>query len=304
MGTVTGLTSERMLAIEAASIVNGTVNSSGDLVLTTEGGTAITAGHVAGPQGIQGNPGVPGSVGPIPVIFAPSVSTLPFAVGSVSIVTGTPLNLVVGDTVTMTDSVSSHNAYGVITAISGNNVTVSVTSFDVSMTSTAFTIHLSGHTGPTGGVGPTGPAGLGASIHAHTNAPQTVATATPTAIVTGWVEDTSTETGLSFATSTGIITCVTAGTYRFQCVIEWAPSSNSTRYLFLRNAIGSGAFAYNSGLGAADFFNTPSATVNCTQKVDVTLVMAVGDRVQVWGQQSVGSSINETFASIHATRLA
>lgn len=48
MATVTGLTSARMLAIEAESIVNGAIDGSGHLQLTTHGGTVIDAGAVLG----------------------------------------------------------------------------------------------------------------------------------------------------------------------------------------------------------------------------------------------------------------
>lgn len=48
MATVTGLTAERMEAIEAASIVDGEVNGSGHLILTTHGGATIDAGSVIG----------------------------------------------------------------------------------------------------------------------------------------------------------------------------------------------------------------------------------------------------------------
>lgn len=49
MATVTGLTAERMLAIEDASIVAGEVdNGTGHLILTTHGGTDIDAGYVMG----------------------------------------------------------------------------------------------------------------------------------------------------------------------------------------------------------------------------------------------------------------
>lgn len=56
MGTITGLTAGRMLAIEAASIVRGIV-SGNNLILTRFDGTTIDAGSVRGPQGIQGPPG-------------------------------------------------------------------------------------------------------------------------------------------------------------------------------------------------------------------------------------------------------
>jgi hypothetical protein len=48
MATVTGLTAARMLAIEAASIVDGEINGSGHLILTTHGGTQIDAGSAIG----------------------------------------------------------------------------------------------------------------------------------------------------------------------------------------------------------------------------------------------------------------
>jgi hypothetical protein len=52
--TVTGLTADRMLAIEAASVVDGDVDASGNLILTQHGGTQINAGNVKGPPGPQG----------------------------------------------------------------------------------------------------------------------------------------------------------------------------------------------------------------------------------------------------------
>jgi len=49
MAVVTGLTATRMLAIEAASVVSGTVdNETGHLLLTTHDGTVIDAGYVLG----------------------------------------------------------------------------------------------------------------------------------------------------------------------------------------------------------------------------------------------------------------
>lgn len=44
MAEVTGMTSTRMLAIEAASVVDGAIDGSGHLILTTHGGTDIDAG--------------------------------------------------------------------------------------------------------------------------------------------------------------------------------------------------------------------------------------------------------------------
>lgn len=63
MTTITGLTAERMIEIEDASVVSGTVVTD-DLILTNHGGDTINAGNVRGPQGPQGlGPGmIPGEV--------------------------------------------------------------------------------------------------------------------------------------------------------------------------------------------------------------------------------------------------
>lgn len=61
MATVTGLSKDRMLAIEAASVVDGEVDGSGHLILERFDGTPIDAGSVIGPQGPQGvvGPAIP-----------------------------------------------------------------------------------------------------------------------------------------------------------------------------------------------------------------------------------------------------
>jgi microcystin-dependent protein len=55
MATVTGFTAARMLEIEDAAIVSGDVDSNGDLILTTHGGSQINAGYVIGPKGDTGS---------------------------------------------------------------------------------------------------------------------------------------------------------------------------------------------------------------------------------------------------------
>jgi microcystin-dependent protein len=63
MTTVTGLTAERMLAIEGASVVDGEVNAGGSLILTKHDGSTIDAGPVVGPVGAPGAPGAQGPPG-------------------------------------------------------------------------------------------------------------------------------------------------------------------------------------------------------------------------------------------------
>jgi hypothetical protein len=54
MATVTGLTAERTLDIEANFIVGASVNGSGQLILTKNNGTTFNAGVVKGAAGAAG----------------------------------------------------------------------------------------------------------------------------------------------------------------------------------------------------------------------------------------------------------
>ncbi len=66
MATVTGFTAERMLEIEAASVIDGEVRTN-NLFLITRGGTEIDAGNVRGPIGNTGPPVADGNKGDITV---------------------------------------------------------------------------------------------------------------------------------------------------------------------------------------------------------------------------------------------
>lgn len=63
MGTVTGLTAARMLEIEANSVVNGSVDADGNLILTKHDGTSFNAGNIYDVLGfvyiVQANPPTP-----------------------------------------------------------------------------------------------------------------------------------------------------------------------------------------------------------------------------------------------------
>lgn len=63
MATVDGLTAARMQEIADASVVTGSVDGSGHLVLTTSGGDDIDAGVVTGADGATGATGATGSTG-------------------------------------------------------------------------------------------------------------------------------------------------------------------------------------------------------------------------------------------------
>lgn len=57
MATITGFTAERMLEIENGTVVAGSVNENGELVLTRHDGTSFIAGNVKGPPGANSNAG-------------------------------------------------------------------------------------------------------------------------------------------------------------------------------------------------------------------------------------------------------
>lgn len=62
MATVTGLTADRMLAIEGQSVISGRV-AGDNLMLTKHDGSEMNAGNVRGPKGDKGDPGTPGAPG-------------------------------------------------------------------------------------------------------------------------------------------------------------------------------------------------------------------------------------------------
>lgn len=81
MGTVEVYTKDRMQAIEAASVVDGNIDTNGHLLLQTYGGTVIDAGNV------KGDPGTPAPVttfirDPTNASFTPSSFSVGLTVGT------------------------------------------------------------------------------------------------------------------------------------------------------------------------------------------------------------------------------
>lgn len=76
MATVTGLTAARMEEMEDATIISGHITGD-NLILTTKGGTDVTAGNVRGPMGPSGGPPI-GSLLPCVLAIAPTNYVLCF----------------------------------------------------------------------------------------------------------------------------------------------------------------------------------------------------------------------------------
>lgn len=64
MASVTAFTAARMLEIENTTVISGTLNVDGELILITREGTQINLGPVRGPKGDPGDDGAPGGLGP------------------------------------------------------------------------------------------------------------------------------------------------------------------------------------------------------------------------------------------------
>lgn len=115
MATVTGLTAQRMLQIERASIVNGRVDGD-ELILRTQGGDEIVAGKVRGPEGFAGPTGTSFWVTDTPLTegFTSQVNPRPIPGQTVR----------VGDTIMSTDP-DTVGSFGTVTQVtSQTNVTV------------------------------------------------------------------------------------------------------------------------------------------------------------------------------------
>lgn len=81
MAIITGYTAEKMNQFNNASVISGSVNTAGNLVLKTRGGTNIDAGNVKGPVGATGPVGITGgptsardAAFPLPTTVAASVA--------------------------------------------------------------------------------------------------------------------------------------------------------------------------------------------------------------------------------------
>jgi hypothetical protein len=82
MATVTGKTAAAMDAIADASVVTGTVNGSGHLILTTHGGTDVDAGNVVGPTGATGATGASGATASLDAIATANPTAADVALNS------------------------------------------------------------------------------------------------------------------------------------------------------------------------------------------------------------------------------
>ena len=121
MGTVTGLTAARMIAIENASVISGLINASGKLILTKKDGTTIDAGTAKGAAGTNGL---------TPIWRGDSVTSLAIAIASKVFTISPAMNVafVVGSIVRAYSKANANNyMVGYVTAATTVSVTINVT---------------------------------------------------------------------------------------------------------------------------------------------------------------------------------
>jgi len=133
VATVTGLTADRMEAIEAASVVSGTINGSGHLILTTHDGSTIDAGYVLG--------SVPDASETVKGLVE-LATTVEAAAGSDTIRAVTPAGLTAAVGTLVPDASSSVKGKvqlaNSIEAIAGTNTTKAITPADLAAVLAAF----------------------------------------------------------------------------------------------------------------------------------------------------------------------
>lgn len=151
MATVTGLTAERMLEIEAACIVAGAVVLD-DLILTRHDGTFFNAGDVRGPIGPSGVDGDDGSIGPVGA-KGTSFFTVIADLANISGVAGS----VIGDYFVNADTIS-HTILGINTG-PGSVVRATSATAGTPSGSVRGAVGAQGNIGPQGNVGNTGATG-------------------------------------------------------------------------------------------------------------------------------------------------
>lgn len=128
MAQVTGLTAARMLDIEANSIVDGGVDTNGNLILTTHNGVEINAGSVIGPEGPKGDDAAV-IIAPKPSTDAPS--TYPIGVSSFTYGSGNAQGFPAGLGTVFTFIESISRGFQVITDKDTTNVWFRVVGQDV-----------------------------------------------------------------------------------------------------------------------------------------------------------------------------
>lgn len=110
MGSVTGLTAARMLAIEASSVVSGAINTSGHLILTTHGGAEIDAGGA--------------------LVAVPSVNTVQFLDAALYTDTTLPVDYPVGESYMWMSNAQTTTSWPTFTGKWGSLRTVKYTNQD------------------------------------------------------------------------------------------------------------------------------------------------------------------------------
>lgn len=160
MATVTGYTATAMDAIADGTVVDGTVNGSGDLILTTHGGDTINAGHVVGATGATGDTGAAGDALDLAAITTDNPTTAAWSNNGKKI-QGVAAGATTGDVMTYEqgvkkagDTLTGYIAPKVVTLTFGTSIAVDASQGNqFRITLTASTGTLANPTNPVDGQG-------------------------------------------------------------------------------------------------------------------------------------------------------
>lgn len=107
---------------------------------------------------------------------------------------------------------------------------------------------------------------------------------------------------LTINRATGVITCVTPGTYRFDCDIEWATNTTGYRIIEVEKALAAAPTTFNHLTSSQ---TAPPANANNAQSfVRAVTALAAGDNIHVKGNQGSGATINILTAHVDIKKLA
>lgn len=94
----------------------------------------------------------------------------------------------------------------------------------------------------------------------------------------------------AFTESSGVLTCVTPGRYRFEAWVEYAANSSGVRMVFVEKALAASPSAFSQERSAVSSADT--STIGQTATVMGVVTVAVGDKLQVGTRQNSGGSLN------------
>lgn len=268
MATVTGFTASRMISVENASVVGGTVVGD-DLILTTHGGSNINAGNVRGPAG-AGNVPVNITTQNLNSIWAPGAYTQNSS-GNSTLARNYPLSGGRGvlEVISEPDQFFIYQRFTVLAMGSYSNQVYVRTSYNRTFW-TSWSLM----------VGPGLPYGRikGSSTQTISNF-----TGSNTKVTLFDNATLSEKDGVSWDNTNKRFTVLNAGIYNLFAKLVWQAQATAVGYRRV--------FIYQNGSSQGDYIIGPNTT-SFPVSVEFDLPCASGDLLEVYCSQTSGGNLN------------